>query len=225
MSTTGEVVPSANQTVSEAPYEHFTWQTPQNIYANDGNNAYIDDNAFDSGVESYILKAQGFDFSAIPDTATINGVTVKVEAHYTTGAAGIALAQLLNTSGAKGGTNLCSTPAAITVTNPTVITIGAADNLWGNALTPAWVKDPDFGVALGVIPTGNNSNVYIDYITMEVTYTAAVTSVNADKSDSATLSESVSMRVNPYHESAADVAGLSEGLGITQAMNIKMEDA
>ncbi|HUS74276.1 MAG TPA: hypothetical protein VMY06_14545, partial [Sedimentisphaerales bacterium] len=173
MATTGAKYPAVASTTSEAPYDHLTWIDPDNIKNNTGSYSYIDDAAFDSGIESYVLKAKGFDFSAIPAGATILGITVKVEAYYTVGACGIALAQLLDVDGAKVGTNLASTPIPITVTTPTVITIGAADNLWGNSLTAAWVKDADFGVALAVIPTGNNSNVYIDYVTMEVTYSLA----------------------------------------------------
>ena len=172
MATTGAKYPTVATTTSEAPYDHFTWLDPDNIKNNTGSYSYIDDNDFDSGIESYVLKAKGFDFSAIPDGATILGITVKVEAYYTVGAAGIALAQLLDTNGNKVGTNLASTPIPLTATTPTVETIGAADNLWGNSLTAAWVKDADFGVALAVIPTGNNTNVYVDYVTMEVTYLA-----------------------------------------------------
>jgi len=169
---TGAVLPSLGTTVLEAPYDHLTWQTPTNIYSDDAAYAYIDDAAFDSGIESYILKATGFNFSSIPSDATILGVVVKLEGYYTVGAAGVALCQLLDISRVKGGTNLCSTPFPFTVTTPTVITIPASEttNLWGNALTVSWVQDADFGVAIGVIPTGNNANVYIDYVTITIYY-------------------------------------------------------
>ena len=173
MATTGAKYPTVASTTSEAPYDHLTWIDPDNIKADDAADAYIDDADFDSGVESYVLKAKGFDFAAVPDGATILGITVKVEAYYTVGECGIALAQLLDVDGNKVGTNLASTPIPLTSGSPTIETIGAADNLWGNSLTAAWVKDADFGVALAVIPTGNNSNVYVDYVTMEVTYSLA----------------------------------------------------
>ena len=48
---------------------------------------------------------------------------------------------------------------------------GAADNLWGNALTETWVKDADFGVAIGVLSANNNSDVFIDYVLLTVHYT------------------------------------------------------
>lgn len=169
---TGAVFPSLGTTVLEAPYDHLTWQTPINIYTDNAAYAYIDDNLFDSGIESYILKATGFTFSGIPSDATILGVVVKLEAYYTTGASRVTLCQLLDILRAKVGTNLCSTPFNITQTTPTVITIPASgtSNLWGNALTRAWVTDADFGVALGVIPTGANSNTYIDYVTILIYY-------------------------------------------------------
>ena len=35
-----------------------------------------------------------------------------------------------------------------------------------------WVKDADFGVAIGAICSVNNSEVYVDYVTLEIQYTA-----------------------------------------------------
>jgi hypothetical protein len=209
MATTGAKFPTLGTTTAELPYDDFAWQTPTNIYSNDGNNAYVDDNAFDSGLYTGVLKASGFDFSAIPDGSTILGVEVKIEAHYTVGTAQLSLAQLLDVNGAKVGTNLCATPVALTVTNPTVITRGAADNLWGNVLTAAWVKDPDFGVALGIDATGNNSNVYIDYVTMEVTYDPPAP-VNISVNDAVGLTDVPTMSIPVLIVLVASLIGLTD---------------
>lgn len=171
MATTGQVYPTSAVTSAESPWLDEDWATPGNVTSDDGNTANITGPQYDNGDQSYVLKAQGFDFSAIPDGATIVGVTARINAWYSAGGGSLDLAQLLNTSGAKVGTNLCVTPVTLTTSDTTVITRGGAANLWGNALTAAWVKDPDFGIALGIQATANNADVFLDYVTLEIEYT------------------------------------------------------
>ncbi len=171
--TTGAVFPTSGTGVSESPWSDNDWVTPTNIYADDGATANVTASQYDSGDQTTVLKATGFDFSSIPDGSTINGITVRVNAFYRSGngSGSLDLCQLLNASGAKVGTNLCSTPTALTTTNSTVITKGGSSNLWGNTLTASWIKDPDFGIALGVLATAANADVDVDYVTIEVDYT------------------------------------------------------
>jgi hypothetical protein len=119
------------------------------------------------------LKATGFDFSAIPLNATINGVLVRMNCWYAsgTGAASVDLYQLLDNTGAKVGTNKCSTPVALTTATSRILSIGGSSDLWGNALTPAWVRDADFGVAIGMIATADDSDVHVDWVAITVSFT------------------------------------------------------
>lgn len=173
MATTGQKFPTLGETISEDPWLDNTWTTPTNIYADDGLTANVTASSFDSPDQTFVLKATGFDFSSIPDGSTILGVTCRVNAWYRAGqgAGSVDLLQLLNTSKAKVGTNQCLTPVALTTTNTTIITKGGAANLWGNALTTAWVKSANFGVALGILATAANADVDVDYITLEIEYT------------------------------------------------------
>lgn len=174
MAVAGPAYPTTATTSSETPWSDNDWDTPGAVTADDGTTASVTHPTFDSPDRTYVLKATGFNFSAIPDGSTINGVTARVNGWYnlTTGTGSLGLCQLLDATGAKVGTNQCATPVALTLVNTTVITKGGASDLWGNALTAAWVKDPDFGVALGVQATQANADVFIDYVTLEIDYTA-----------------------------------------------------
>lgn len=173
MATTGQIAPASAQAVAESPWSDNNWTNPADVCADDGSTAYITSPTFDTNDQSYVLKAQGFDFSEIPDGSAILGIIARVNAWYRTGvgSGSLDLCQLLDVSGAKVGTNQCATPVPLTTNDTTIITKGASDDLWGNALTAAWVKDPDFGIALGVLATGQNADVDIDYVTLEVYYT------------------------------------------------------
>lgn len=171
MATTGEVFPTAAETVAEAPWSDNTWLTPGNLTANDGAVAEITAATYDAGDQSFVLKGYTFDFSVIPDGSTINGVTARIEARWAAGSAAIDLLQLLDVSRAKVGTNKAATPIALTSTL-TVYTQGGAADLWGNTLTDTWVKDPDFGIAIGMVANSANTDVEADYVTLEIDYTA-----------------------------------------------------
>jgi hypothetical protein len=174
MASTGEVFPTQGTTTSEAPWSDNTWTSPENVTANDATYASVTAGTFDATDQTFVLKAFTFDFSGIPSGSTIDGVTARVEARADSTSVFIDLAQLLDTARAKVGTNLALAPSndiALT-TSDTVYTIGGSANLWGNALTEAWVKDADFGIALGVRADVANSQVFIDYVTLEIEYTA-----------------------------------------------------
>ncbi len=184
--TTGAKYPTLGATASEAPWSDNDWTTPTNVYADDAATANVIAASYDSPDQTWVLKATGFDFSAIPDGSTINGVIFKANAWYRSGqgSGSMDLCQLLDTSKAKVGTNNCSTPVALTTTNTTVITKGTSTDLWGNALTAAWIKSANFGVAVGILATAANADVDVDYVTLEVYYTPpAATTTLADGTD------------------------------------------
>ncbi len=174
--STGAVYPTLGTTASEAPWSDNNWTTPTNIYSDDGATANVTATTFDSPDQTRVLKATGFDFSSIPDGSTINGITVSVNTWYRSGqgSGSLDLCQLLDESRAKVGTNNCATPTALTTDDTTVITKGGTSDTWGNSLTTSWLKDPDFGVALGILATAANADVDIDYVTIDVDYTLPV---------------------------------------------------
>jgi len=177
--TTGAIYPTLGTTVSESPWSDNNWTTPTNIYSDNAATANITASTYDNGDQSYVLKATGFDFSLIPNGSTIDGVIMRSNAWYRSGqgSGAMDLCQLLDASRAKVGTNNCSTQVALTTTNTTIITKGSSTDLWGNSLTTAWIKDPDFGVALGIKATAANADVDIDYVTPEVYYTPPTTTL------------------------------------------------
>jgi hypothetical protein len=171
MATTGPKAPTAASTTSETGWAGNAWLTPQNLYG--AGDAAITAATFDAGVHSQVLRAYTFDFSVIPDGSTIQGVQVVIgNAQYATAICALGLAQLLDEAGARVGTDQYATPVNLTTTDANY-TKGGATDTWGNSLTAAWVKDPQFGVGLGIIVgASNNCDVFIDSVTMEVWYTA-----------------------------------------------------
>ncbi len=223
MSTTGAKAPTAAQTISEAPWSDETWANPQNIYGAGETN--VTGTGYDAGDQTYVLKAYTFDFSSIPAGAVIDGITVVINARYATALASIDLCQLLNISRAKVGTNLASAPVALT-TSAANYTFGSASNLWGNVLTRTWVQDPDFGVAIGCLAGGsgnNNVDVYIDSVTMEITWHINLAMANAQHdlvSESPILEQNHILAVaNTLHELS------SEGLSLIEHKTLAVADA
>src|SRR3990167_7091814 len=151
---TGAKYPTTSASVSEAPWSDNGWTTPTNIYADDGATASVTASTFDTPDQTRVLKATGFDFSAIPDGATIDGVIVRLNTWYANGTVSIDLAQLLDTTKARVGTNQYATPEALATPDTSLKTIGGATDTWGNVLTAAWVKNANFGVGLGFLATG-----------------------------------------------------------------------
>jgi hypothetical protein len=52
-----------------------------------------------------------------------------------------------------------------------IVSIGNSANLWSCGLTADWVKNANFGVALGFIAQTANTDLWIDYVTLEIVYT------------------------------------------------------
>lgn len=221
---TGEKFPTSGTTASESPWLDNDWTSPGSITANDGTYASVTASTFDSGDQTFVLKAKGFDFSSIPAGATINGVTVRVEAHADSTSVGIDLVQLLDTSGAKVGTNKSDTTQRLT-TADAVYTWGGSTDLWGNALTLAWVQDPDFGVAIGGHAYTANSQIFVDYVTVEIDYTTSGASVSVTGKGSAAAFGAITPRpggvsvavTGKSTASALGAVGIAVG-GVTRAV-------
>ena len=176
MANTGEKYPTLGVTVSESPWSDNTWTYPTRIYSDDARYASVTASSYDTGDQTYVLKATGFDFSSIPDGSTIDGVICYVNAYHANGAASMDLMQLLDADKARVGTNQCETPVSLGTGSAGIVSKGNDHDTWGNSLTTALVKDSDFGVGLGFLAVGLNADVFVDYVTLDVYYTpAAVT--------------------------------------------------
>lgn len=178
-SSVGPQLPTSAATSSESPWSNDDISNPGNVTADDASTASITGTAFDYPDQSYVLKAKGFDFSAIPNGATILGVIVRADmwtGNTSSPFGHVGVCQLLDTAGARAGNNLADVASLLNRPLPTtqsvVHTFGGESELWGNALTAAWVKDPDFGVALAfhIDPTGVNCLIDVNTVTVEVFY-------------------------------------------------------
>src|SRR3972149_10087168 len=105
MATTGPKFPTAAETVAETPWgdANCQWVNPTNVGADDGSTASVTHASFDSPDQTYVLKAYTFDFSAIPNGSTINGVTARVNAWYAVAVGARDLLQLLGTARGTAG--------------------------------------------------------------------------------------------------------------------------
>lgn len=176
---TGEKYPTLGQSILESPWSDNGWTAPANIYADDGLTASVTSSTFDTGDQTRVLKATGFDFSSIPDGSSIDGVIARINSWYTAGSGSIDLIQLLDTTQVRVGINQAVTAIPLGTDNAAIITSGSSTDLWGNALTASWIKDPNFGIGIGIIATGNNADVFVDYVTIEVYYTPPAISPDA----------------------------------------------
>jgi hypothetical protein len=175
VATTGEVLFTAAASVSETPWSDNTWANPTEALTNNTTYASVTAGTYDATDQTWVLKLTGADLSVIPAGATIDGVTVRIEARADSTSVFLDLVQLLDTVAAKVGDNLALAPSLDVplTTSDAVYTFGGAAVLWGNALTRAWVQDPEFGVGIGARADIANSQVFIDVATIEVNYTDA----------------------------------------------------
>jgi hypothetical protein len=172
MATTGPLLFTVTEVVAEAPWSdtNCEWVNPNNIFG--AGEAEVTHPSFDSPDQTYVLKCITPDttaMAAIDASATVQGVRVIINARYAVAAVSLDLVQLLSTLRAKGGDNKAG-PTALT-TSAANYSFGGATDKWNLALDGAWVKDADFGVAIGALAGGANSDVFIDSVTIEIWYT------------------------------------------------------
>lgn len=157
MASTGDTLPTSGTTVDRAGAT--AWTNPQYITADDTNYTT-------AAVPTDYLIASAFGFS-IPTTATILGVTVKVNASETGTGSSNYIPQLIS---AATPTLIGSAKSAVAVSGSTKVTStnGGTADLWSATLTPAIVNDAGFGVAIWSTDTVNTLSV--DWITIAVEY-------------------------------------------------------
>lgn len=121
------------------------WTNPNNIFTS--NNVYAVSASIANSATTGFIFALGNGFS-VPSTATINGVSVAIEAKNALSGNGFRLRG--STDGAalvEGGSNIGTD--AVTYqwvgTTESTITVGGATSLWGASLTPTIVNSTTFG--------------------------------------------------------------------------------
>ena len=133
------------------------------------------------------LVCTGLNF-AIPVGATINGITVNVERKESTKNARDYSVRLVK-GGAIVGDDLAANDKYDS--SDEIAAHGAANNLWGEAWTPASINAANFGVAFAAYKTGvggGASTVSVDHVQIVVDYTPQVFSCTQPANTPAGLS-------------------------------------
>lgn len=199
MSTTGTKLPGTTLTAAEAPHDGVDWTNPDNIKVCDSTNATTSW-MFDRD-STFVLYALNFDFSAVPDDATIDGVECTINGLYSELATTLEgdLAQLTDTDGVRTGTNNLLVAHQLSASPGEDLVLGGSKDKWGCTLTPSWIKDEDFGIGIGFYATADSQKVYIDCITLEVYYTEAsgATNVISSRANESRAPRNVTRRPGP----------------------------
>ena len=147
-----------------------------NVGADDGSNATWAADAEGAGV----MVLTGFDFSAVPDTATINGVLAEIEASSTENSATVSFGSnfvgtVLRYDGGDIGDQRFSDWNPHFAPSPalTVRSNGGEDDLWGATLTPQIVKSASFGIAIELADVEFAETATIDFVRLTITFTEA----------------------------------------------------
>ncbi len=171
----GFVVSSPGTCINLTGVGTAAWTTPANAIASD--NTYASATNVIGNVTTNYLKCTGFNFSAVPLGATINGITVFVERKTNGGTIRDAFVYLIKADVISPSLN------GATGTNYTTADVvenhGGMTNLWGTSWTDADVKLSTFGVAFAAKNTSTtstrNRTVTVDHISVRVDYAATST--------------------------------------------------
>lgn len=124
--------------------------------------------ATSSGYNEFVVK--NFDFSAIPETASIQGIEVIIDRHSNT--ANPAKDVVVNLLGVEGGTEN-KAKATLWPNSPATVTYGSQTDLWGSQyITGAVIRSSEFGVRLisGQGITGTTAIGGVDRIQIRISY-------------------------------------------------------
>lgn len=153
----------------------ISWWNPGN--AGNSDNAWAVAGSSTAKALTELLCVGGFDFSAIPDTATIQGIELSIERHKSSNQMGKDVSLRLTKNGVAVGEDKASPDQwPYAVPNEAVKVYGGSSDLWGESWTPAEVKS-QLGVAFsGLVASGSelwvpSCSLLIDSIAVTVHYT------------------------------------------------------
>jgi len=158
----------------------ITWaQTGDAITSN---NSYATA-TFTGAADSHYLWFTAFGYPdtnhfMIPTDATIKGIEVVKEGHYTrpSSLSGISYAQLIKAGSVTGDIKSGNFP----LDTDGEITHGGSTDMWGLTFTPAQINASNFGVALWTEISGGEGVIYVDAVTMSVHYSRNGSNYSAD---------------------------------------------
>jgi hypothetical protein len=155
MASTDNTFPSVGANVDRAG--NTAWTSPENVVSDNGTDTTV-------AVPSDYLVTSGYGF-AIPGTARILGVTVRVEASETGSGTSNYIPQLHSDT---TPTLIGTAKSAVTVSGTTKVisTTGGTSDLWDATLTPAVVNAAGFGVSIWSTDTINT--LAVDYVTIAI---------------------------------------------------------
>lgn len=175
MASVGPQNPSAAANNGTTTASIREWSNPGSVYTSDDTRATAALNL--EGVEgrsgTRILLVTGFDFSAIPSDATIDGIVVEIE-KSTTSTSGSPRDDVIRLTNAANpfGVGDFKGEDEIWPTTDTYSTYGGAADKWGLSLTRSDVVDAAFGVAISAaLQVDGACTVQIDHVRMTVYYT------------------------------------------------------
>lgn len=162
------------------------WTTESNVGGDDGSYAYITASTFDSGDQSWVLRATNLSMG-VPTNARIDGIVVEIERHYENGAVADMDVCLTKNGSTRVGDNK-STGATFNLTTDTMVSFGGVADKWNTTWTVAEVNASTFGVIYKMTSTGTDSDGFVDYIRVTVSYTLPTMTVGTTGSQTSNLS-------------------------------------
>lgn len=164
MATAGPNLPTVGTT--DASLGLLAWANADRITAGDGESASAA--GMPTGSPTVLLIGKGFGF-AIPPDATIDGITVEIVRSSIGSRCGDVLVSLLS-DGLVDGDNRADFTTVWPAT-AAAKAYGGPTDLWGLALTPADVNDPEFGVGVQCVKAiAGPGGARVDYLSVTVHY-------------------------------------------------------
>jgi len=161
--------------------QNYSWTNGSNAVSS--NNQYATSDITNSGHETDYLKVKGFGFS-IPVGSTINGITVNVEKKQSCIESHLSctsdvtdnIVRLVKNDSIIGTNKANTAPWG---TSDAITTYGGIADLWGTTWSVSDINNSNFGIDFSAQRTsGGDRRVYVDHITITVTYTPAPTTGN-----------------------------------------------
>ncbi len=208
---------NAGLVTNETANGDASWRNDGDIDVSD--NTYSRVNNMDGGEVSNTQNITGFDFSALPASATIDGIQVNIERRKQ-GGTNRAEIRDLRVSLLKGGVASSENKASSSnwpTSDQIAVYAGSTDDLWGETWTRDDIVSSDFGVQFQIQAVGGSKNAdsYVDLIEVIVYYT--VPDEEYDDASSYTFSVDPYDQATDYVWSSPSGATVINGQGTTQA--------